>query len=315
MGKRIFKHEEHQNLFDKQGFIVLPFLHPDEITRLDELFDELHPNLAESGFVSSSYSSDLHYKQKASAEIVNVFTRAYLELFIDYTPFGGAFLYKMPGENSELAAHQDWTIVDEKEHVALNCWVPLCDVTSENGALSILPGSHFDNLEVIRAPTLPFFFSGNDDAVLKELIPMEVKAGTAVILNQSVIHYSPPNRSSNIRKAITAGVKSKGAQMIFHYKVPDKNELEVFEMEDDFLIRFNDFAKDISKRPYLGRSIKKIPCHFTQVSFEKLNDQLKQMKTAAGYEMSSSPHKIADFKNNPPAPTENKKTWWEKLFG
>jgi len=288
MAKRIFKHKEHQNLFDKQGFIVLPFLHPDEITRLDELFDELHPNLAESGFVSGSYSSDLHYKQKASAEIVNVFTRAYLELFIDYTPFGGAFLYKMPGENSELAAHQDWTIVDEKEHVALNCWVPLCDVTKENGALSILPGSHSENLQVIRAPTLPFFFSGNDDAVMQELIPMEVKAGTAVILNQSVIHYSPPNRSNSIRKAITAGVKSAGAQMVFHYKVPDKNELEVFEMEDDFLIRFNDFARDISQRPYLGKSISTKRYQLPQPERKELLSLIRQMKRKAGFSTSST---------------------------
>ena len=43
--------------------------------------------------------------------------------------------------------------------------------------------------------------------------------------------------------------------MYFHYKVPNRNELEVFEMEDDFLISFNDFANDIGQRPYLGKSI------------------------------------------------------------
>ena len=219
---------------------------------------------------------------------MRAFSRAYEELFIDYTPFGGAFLYKVPGENSELAAHQDWTIVDEKEHVALNCWVPLCDVTKENGALSILPGSHFDNLQVIRAPTLPFFFSGNDELVRSELIPMEVSAGTAVILNQSVIHYSPPNKSNRIRKAITAGVKSANAQMYFHYKVPDKNELEVFEMEDDFLIRFTDFAKDISQRPYLGKSIGLKPYQLPQPERKELIELIRQIKQKAGFSRPSA---------------------------
>jgi hypothetical protein len=197
----------------------------------------------------------LAYKKKASAAIVQQFSRAYEALFVDYMPFGGAFLYKVPGENSALAAHQDWTIVDEEKYVALNCWVPLCDVTKENGALHVLPGSHYDNIKTIRAPTLPFFFSGHEDEIMRQLIPMEVKAGTAVILNQSVIHYSSPNKSTSVRKAITAGIKSKGAQMYFHYKVPNRNELEVFEMEDDFLISFNDFANDIGQRPYLGKSI------------------------------------------------------------
>lgn len=315
MSKRIFKNDEHQHLFDKQGFIVLPFLTEDEVVQLDKLFDALHPQLSEGGFFSGSYSSDIEYKKKASDEIVKVFSRAYSELFIDYTPFGGAFLYKVPGSNSELAAHQDWTIVDETKYVALNCWVPLCDVTKENGALCILPGSHFDNFNVIRAPTLPFFFSGNDDLVMNELVPMEVKAGTAVILNQSVIHYSPPNRSQKIRKAITAGVKSAGAQMYFHYKVPDRDELEVFEMDDDFLISFKDFANDIGKRPYLGKSIGQVPNKLSQMHKQELFEALKEMKGKSGFEMNTSSLPFL----NVPDTIETKadlpvKKWWQKIF-
>jgi hypothetical protein len=285
MAKRIFKNEEHQQLFDKQGFIVLPFINQDEVEVLDKLFDELHPDINSSGFFSGSYSTDLAYKQKASDEIVNVFSRPYQELFVNYTPFGGAFLYKVPGQNSALAAHQDWTIVDESKHVALNCWVPLCDVTIENGPLMIMPGSHFDNLNVVRAPTMPFFFSGDDDLVVKELVPMEVKAGTAVILNQSVIHYSPANTSTKIRKAITAGVKSEGAQMYFHYKAPGSELLEVFEVPDNFFLTFKDFIADMGKRPYWGKSIGFMPDKLPQLKGEALVQKLHEMKTKAGFEV------------------------------
>ena len=285
MAKRIFKNEEHQQLFDKQGFIVLPFINQDEVEVLDKLFDELHPDINSSGFFSGSYSTDLAYKQKSSDEIVNVFSRAYQELFVNYTPFGGAFLYKVPGQNSELAAHQDWTIVDESKHVALNCWVPLCDVTIENGPLMIMPGSHFDNLNVVRAPTMPFFFSGDDDLVVKELVPMEVKAGTAVILNQSVIHYSPANTSTKIRKAITAGVKSDCAQMYFHYKAPGSELLEVFEVPDNFFLTFKDFIADMGKRPYWGKSIGFMPDKLPQLRGEALVQKLHEMKTKAGFEV------------------------------
>jgi len=283
MNKRIFKNEAHQLLFEKQGYIVLPFITETEVKELDRLFDEMHPALNEGGFFSGSYSSDFEYKKKASEAIVKVFDRAYQELFVNYTPFGAAFLYKVPGQNSELAAHQDWTIVDETKNVALNCWVPLCDVNKENGALSILPGSHYDAFNVIRSPTLPFFFSGSDSLVLNELVPMEVKAGTAVILNQSVIHYSPPNHSKSVRKAITAGIKSEGSQMYFHYKVPEKEELEVFEMEDDFLISFKDFKNDIGKRPYLGKSIGFIKYKLPQLERQDLVSKLKEMKEGAGF--------------------------------
>lgn len=296
MGLRIFKKEEHQQLFDKQGFIILPFLNESEIAELDVYFDEMHPDLRENGFFSGSYSSDCNYKKAVSDKIVAIFSRAYQEYFIDYTPFGGAFLYKTPGSNSELAAHQDWTIVSEETNVALNCWVPLCNVNAENGALQILPGSQYKNHPVLRAPTLPFFFSGNEDVVLNALESFEVKAGTAIILNQSVIHYSPPNQSDKIRKAITAGIKSKDAQMYFHYKLPNEDVLEIFEEDDDFLIRFDNFIEDIANRPKQGKSIGfknyKLPVY----DREELQKLVSKMKENAG------------FKN-----TTIKKNWLTKL--
>lgn len=284
MGLRIFKEEAHQQLFDKQGFLVLPFLTQAEVQQLDAIFDELHPNIGENGFFSGSYSSDFEYKKKASDKIVDVFSRAYESTFIDYTPFGGAFLYKTPGDQSALAAHQDWTIVNEETDVALNCWVPLCDVTKENGALQILPGSHYPKHPVLRAPTLPFFFSGNDDVVIAELETMEVKAGTAVILNQSVIHHSPPNYSDKIRKAITAGVKSKGAQMHFHYKIPNEDEVEIFKEDDDFLIRFDNFMEEIGQRPKLGESVGFKPYKLPQYERGELQQLIAKMKQEAGFE-------------------------------
>jgi len=284
MGLQIFKNEAHQALFDKQGFIVLPFLNEKEVQELNDFFDELHPNLAENGFFSGSYSSDFEYKKKASDKIVEVFSRAYEATFIDFTPFGGAFLYKTPGVKSELAAHQDWTIVNEETDLALNCWVPLCNVTKENGALQILPGSQYKKHPVLRAPTLPFFFSGNDDVVINELETMEVSAGTAVILNQSVIHHSLPNISKTVRKAITAGVKSEGAQMHFHYKVPEKDEVEIFKQNDDFLIRFDNFMEDIGQRPKLGESVGFKPYKLPQYSREELKQLIQKMKIEAGFE-------------------------------
>lgn len=280
----IFKDEHHQQLFNKQGFIVLPFLNTDEVQLLDNFFDELHPNLGNAGFFSGTYSKDTTYKKLASEKIVSVFSRVYEETFINYTPFGGAFLYKVPGHDSALAVHQDWTIVDETKNVALNCWVPLCDVTIENGPLMVLPGSQFDALNVVRSPTLPFFFSGDDNIVMEQLIPMEVKAGTAVILNQSVIHYSPTNKSNKVRKAITAGVKTKDAQMYFHYKIPDKDELEVFEVPDSFFLNFNDFLNDIGKRPYWGGSIGVMQYKLPELRGEMLKEKLLKMILDAGYQ-------------------------------
>lgn len=256
----IFQDSELQAQFERDGFVKIPFLDAGQLQEMEQLFDQLHPELPTEGFISGSYSSDIEYKQKVSEHIKRVFAKSYERVFKDYTAFGGSFLFKMPSENSDLVLHQDWTIVDEQKYVALNCWVPLCDTDFDNGTLMVVPGSHYANFPVHRAPTLDFFFNGNDDLVKERLVPMNAKAGEAVILNQSLIHYSPPNRSGKIRKAITAGVKSKDAPMMFYYydRAAAKPELDVYDMPEDFLIMFDDFATDIFLPPKHGKKVKTI---------------------------------------------------------
>lgn len=271
----IFQDAELQKHFDEKGFVKVQFLDEDQINELEQLFDELHPELPTEGFISGSYSPDLQYKQKASDHIKRVFSKSYERIFKNYTAFGGSFLFKMPSENSDLVQHQDWTIVDEEKYVALNCWVPLCDTNMGNGTLMVLPGSHYPNFPVHRAPTLDFFFNGNDDLIRERLVPMNAKAGEAVILNQSLVHYSPANQSGKIRKAITAGVKTKDAPMMFYYydRAAAKAELDVYEMDENFLIMFDDFGTDIFLPPKHGKKVKTIEYQLPQPS----RDEMKQL--------------------------------------
>ncbi len=311
----IFKNSEHQAIFEKQGFLVLPFLNEEEVRHMDKLFDELHPILPADGFFAGSYSSDMEYKIRVSEEIKIVFKRRYEEVFQNYTPFGGAYLFKMPSPNSDLFIHQDWTVVDESKHIALNIWTPLCDITPENGPLMVLPGSHYTAFPVMRAPTMRYFFDHDYQLAMQQLEPVIVKAGTAVILNQSLIHYSPPNKSDKIRKAITAGVKTKNAQMIFHYKDVERNDnlVEKFEMDDDFFIQFEDFFKDIYKRPTVGKSIGFIEYEVPILKGEDLKHRIRKMKTEAGFTFKEIEEKIPEpqFAEATTTSPKEERNFWE----
>lgn len=291
----------------------MPFLNETEIDLMDRLFDELHPNLPDNGFFAGSYSSDMAYKRRVSDEIKVVFHRRYEELFQNYTALGGAYLYKIPSPNSDLFIHQDWTVVDESRHVALNVWVPLCDITPENGPLMVLPGSHYDTLPVLRAPTMPYFFDNDRNMTLEQLEPIIVKAGTAVILNQSLIHYSPPNVSDKIRKAVTAGIKTKGAQMIFHFKNMENNDnrIEKFEMEDDFLLHFENFFVDIFKRPTVGTSVGFMEYEVPRLEAAELKKHLRKIKTDAGFAFKEAPETSEPANDFPVADEPRQKTFWE----
>ncbi len=328
MSKVIFKDEAQQALFDKQGFVVAPFLEEHEVAALNALFDSLHPNLQQNaGFVSGSYSPDAAYKQKASEEIVKIFSKHYERLFVNYQPFGAAFLYKMPNPNSQLGIHQDWTIVDEEQYIALNCWVPLTDVDATNGALAMVPGTHYDKIKSIRCPTLPFFFANNDDVMEKAAVPVYVKAGYVVVLDQSIVHYSPPNRSNKIRKAITAGVKSKGVDMTFHYRdhAVENAPIERFRMPENFLISFDNFLQDIVQRPKYGVPLGTVDFEQKILERNEVIALTKRLTREAGFESSgldniaevAAPAATADsgsvYANTAAPKTEEAPSLWKRL--
>jgi ectoine hydroxylase-related dioxygenase (phytanoyl-CoA dioxygenase family) len=300
----IFKDSALQKQFDENGYVKFPFINQEQIAELDKLFDEMHPELPDEGFISGSYSSDLVYKQTASNHFKRVFHESYERLFQNYTAFGGSFLFKVPSENSDLVLHQDWTIVDEEKAVALNCWVPLCDTNMNNGTLMVIPGSHYPNYPVHRAPTLDFWFNGNDDLVREKLVPMNAKAGEVVILNQSLIHYSPPNLSGKVRKAITSGIKTKGAPMQFFYsdKEAQNPELYLYSMDENFLIMFDDFGKDIFLPPKHGHKIGSVNYQLPQPSREEVQQLLAKF---AGEEMKKPEPVLVE------QPNTDARTFWE----
>lgn len=284
MRRPIFQNAEIQKEFDKNGFVVVPIIDDFQLKSLENLFNEMHPDLPQSGFFSSSYSSDKNYKTEVSNRILEILTLSYEKVFTDYQPFGASFLFKTPGENSELAAHQDWTIVDETKHYALNCWIPLTQITKENGPLMVMPGSHYDNFPTLRAPTIPFFFQNDDAFVTEQLIPVLPKLGEAIILNQSLIHYSPPNKSNSIRKALTAGVKSKGAPMWFHYLNKENGKIEKYLMPEDFLISFENFYEDIFKKPK-GEFLENVDFDFQPLTQAEVKEKVKHFQFRGGIEI------------------------------
>ncbi|MFT4544639.1 MAG: ectoine hydroxylase-related dioxygenase (phytanoyl-CoA dioxygenase family) [Bacteroidia bacterium] len=300
----IFKDSELQKQFDENGYVKVPFINQEQIAELDKLFDEMHPELPDEGFISGSYSSDLVYKQTASNHFKRIFHESYERLFQNYTAFGGSFLFKVPSENSDLVLHQDWTIVDEEKSVAINCWVPLCDTDMNNGTLMVLPRSHYPNYPVHRAPTLDFWFNGNDDLVREKLVPMNAKAGEVVILNQSLIHYSPPNLSGKVRKAITSGIKTKSAPMQFFYsdKEAQNPELDLYSMDENFLIMFDDFGKDIFLPPKHGHKIGSVNYQLPQPSREEVQQLLAKF---AGEEMKKPEPVLVE------QPNTDARTFWE----
>lgn len=263
---RVFQNEEHQALFEKNGYIILPFYTPEEIKELEELYYKLHPQ-DEKGFFPSTFSNDKNYRHTADTEIRRICNRSIENYCQDVKVVCGSFIVKSPGPESGMCVHQDMSLVDESRFTGINIWVPLVDLTIENGALFVLPGSH-RLFPTYRGSSIPEFFSPVMDDVIDFLQPVLIKAGEAVFFDQSIIHFSPPNYSDKIRIVTNTYFTHKTTEFRTYYwnkSEHGESKLEAFAQDDDFMTNFDQFGENIRDRPKVGKSLGLVDYNFPSI--------------------------------------------------
>lgn len=269
MREAIFKDQALQAQFDTDGFVKFSLLNSEEIEALASMREAYFPENGTT-FFSSSYLDDFQRKTEISDRIKAIIEPAIEKQFVNFRLIGAAYLIKGTGQRSEMPMHQDWTIVDETEFYAVNVWIPLTDTNETNGTLELMKGSHRWN-DALRAPTLPMSFEGLQSKILPELTVVNANVGEVVVLNQATIHYSKPNMTAEIRPAITTGLISKQAPLKFHYWDQERNQIEEFAQNDDFLLRFEHFMDAIYKRPLMGESKRFFDYEIPRMSEAELN--------------------------------------------
>ena len=116
-------------------------------------------------------------------------------------------IFKQPAIGGEVTWHQDGSFLYTVPQTVIGFWFALEDATIENGCLWVLSGQHKNGLRSrfrringqLQTETLPEApsFDENDGT------PLEVAAGTLVVLHGALPHYSEANRSSKSRYAYT----------------------------------------------------------------------------------------------------------------
>jgi len=272
---KVFKEQATQDLFEKDGFVILPFYTPEEIKELDEVYHKLHPE-DEHGFFPSTFSRDKNYRATADEEIRRIGSRSINHFCQNIKVVCGAFIVKNIGIDSGMCVHQDMSLVDESRFTGINIWVPLVDLTIENGALFVLRGSH-RMTPTYRGSSIPECFSPVMDEVIDFLEPVLVKAGEAVIFDQSIIHFSPPNFSNNIRIVTNTYFTHKEAEFRTYYWNQDfGNNVEAFAQDDSFMTNFEQFGENIQHRPKVGKSLGLMPYSFPKIDLTYLESNYKR---------------------------------------
>jgi hypothetical protein len=248
--KALFKDTQLQNQINEKGFVTLPFIDEDELEELRSFYKEIHPDGAPEkidGIHMTTWCEDYQYKSKVANRLNEIYRKPCEKVFKDFRTLNNVFIVKDSG-NTPFKVHQDWNVVDEEENFAINVWVPLYDITINEGGLWVVEGSHKIDRHVRGSAYLFPDYSEFLDQLEKSAKSVSLKAGEAIIFYLNIIHGSPPNNGENERIATCFSVIPEDAPLTIYFQKQAGDPLEVHKPKDDFMYHYKHLRTETFER-------------------------------------------------------------------
>ena len=194
--------------FEEEAFGDDGQLRQDKALSINKIGHAMHD--LDDEFESFSYTADL---AAVAADIG----------LIDALALQSMYIFKQPHIGGEVGCHQDATFLYTDPITVTGFWFAIEDATLDNGCLWTTPGGHRTSLRKLfkrRGPDYARNDLGTEFEVLdttplpspNELVPLEAPAGTMVILDGLLPHWSDINRSAQSRHAYSLHCISAAAE-------------------------------------------------------------------------------------------------------
>lgn len=236
-----FVDADKQRQFEDDGFVVVELLDSDTVAEIRRRYDSMEHEHRDTydwvhGFETSIYDPRPDYRH-AILEVIEEHLAPPLTSILDnYRIMFANFVVKQP-DSEPVPLHVDWTFLDEDRYSSVTVWCPLIDTSPDNGTLGLVSGSH-RRIDFVRAANIPSFercelaVADIDDRPV-----IRLHAGQAIILDNRVVHFSPPNRSGEPRVAIGC-VAGPVEATLHHYWQDHDEQLLRFEIERAFYLNY-----------------------------------------------------------------------------
>lgn len=242
--RSMFKDPELEAAFRRDGYVVVPFLDPDEVATLIARFDQLGRAPGDPGVSchSTFHSYDAGYKVKVHEAIDACFSPKVHAMFERPRTLPCNYLSKWPGGMSGFGVHQDLCLVDESQFPSAEIWCALTPTDERNGQLWVAPGSHAWTPTVRGIHSFQSPYCGVEKRILqRHSVPVPLAAGEAIIFHHATIHFSYPNRTDALRLVAITEVLPEEAPHL-HYFGNDEGSIDVYEIDESFWVDNSPFT-------------------------------------------------------------------------
>jgi ectoine hydroxylase-related dioxygenase (phytanoyl-CoA dioxygenase family) len=158
---------------------------------------------------------------------------------------------KLPGAATKVKWHQDFPFTPHSNDDLVTALLLLDDMTEENGALEVLPGSHRGDLHTLWHNGV---FTGSiEESVADEMqtraAPCLGAAGSVCLMHTRLAHGSKPNLSKLPRTLFICVYSAEDAVPLVPNPVPSKLEGLVVRGERTGRVRSKDFTLKLPQKP------------------------------------------------------------------
>lgn len=261
--------------FSREGYMIFRgLLSPKEVSMLSSICDEVIE-------MASKNSSDLfcNYYLKHRTDqgaLYDLYQRfpafrriaehpgildAIKEIYSDeFYLFENSLVYKPQGAQNEVPWHQDYMyMINDPDKVVV--WVPVDNVTEENGCMYAIPGSHLSR-------TLPWYEEKGETHAKRtkgtfvdeqKAVPLTMNAGDVLVFHQFLLHSSKRVSGHLKRRAYRFAVKS-----LDNSYVPRSTPIVLSARKDGKLLMAFKSEEEKIKNPisktlkYIGKKVQRL---------------------------------------------------------
>ncbi len=204
-----------ENEYKKKGAVIIKdFISSEIITECNALFKKYSSvEIPKQNIWFSTVNLAFETGWELSQKLLDLLQPSIEKHFSGYRVEMATLLCKFPETESFLHLHRDGTIADETRFEYRNVWIPLVDLTEENGCFFYIPGSHKIFTEPCFRDT-PYVFDSQFELYKPYLEYFKGKAGEAFVYSEKTLHGSFYNKSGQPRPALHFGLLHPETQLL-----------------------------------------------------------------------------------------------------
>jgi len=268
----VFLDNNDEYKFRTEGFLVKACINTEVVEQIKNVIEEVSVLTSvddvhiKTDYLLSTFNNGYEYKEQLYERIYALIQESLDALLLDYVPIMINVFDKRGDKSGHVPVHQNPSFAEEPEYKSVSVWVPLVHVTKDNGSVGVLRGSQ-DKLFPQRAPNMPQVFSAVEETLASEYFEaLDLSPGEVAVLDDSLIHWSYPNKSDERRLALQVICVPAKAPHVYYYHDKQKNVIEKYLVSKEFFYRFN-----CHEKPEGLTYISSRPADYHEVSLKELN--------------------------------------------